>query len=240
MKLLAIETATEACSAALYLDGEIALRYQVEPRGHSELILGMMDALLAEAGLIPRQLDAMAFGRGPGSFTGVRIATGVVQGAAFGADLPVVPVSTLAALAQRGFREHGERRLLPAYDARMQELYWAAYEVGEQGLVERVESERVALAQDIPLPAGCGWYGVGSGWAAYGDALLTRLGAERVKGSDPAMLCSAYDVALLGAAGFSRGEAVAPHAALPIYLRDRVANKPGTNPHISPGGPSNI
>lgn len=226
MKLLAIETATEACSAALYIDGEIGLRYQVKPRGHSELILGMLDALLAEAGLLPSQLDAMAFGRGPGSFTGVRIATGVVQGAAFGADLPVVPVSTLAALAQRAFREHGERRLLPAYDARMQELYWAAYEVDSQGLVQPVEPERVARVEVIPRPAGIGWYGVGSGWAAYGEQMLMRFGDGVVKGFDPDMLCSAFDVALLGVAGFERGESVMPEAALPIYLRDKVASKP--------------
>jgi len=226
MKLLAIETATEACSAALYIDGEIGLRYEVKPRGHSELLLGMMDALLAEADLKPAQLDAMAFGRGPGSFTGVRIATGVVQGAAFGAELPVVPVSTLAALAQRAFRERGERRLLPAYDARMQELYWAAYQVDEQGLVQPVQSERVARVEQIPQPEGAGWYGVGSGWAAYGDVLLDRLGSAVVTGSDPDLLCSAFDVALLGVAGFERGEAVMPEAALPIYLRDNVAVKP--------------
>jgi tRNA threonylcarbamoyladenosine biosynthesis protein TsaB len=226
MKLLAIETATEACSAALYVDGEIGLRYEVRPRGHSELILGMMDALLAEAELKPEQLDAMAFGRGPGSFTGVRIATGVVQGAAFGADLPVVPVSTLAALAQRAFREQGERRLLPAYDARMQELYWAAYEVDEQGLVQAVATERVARVEWIPSPEGIGWYGVGSGWAAYGEALQERFGGAVVKASNPDLLCSAFDVALLGVAGFERGESVMPEAALPLYLRDNVASKP--------------
>jgi tRNA threonylcarbamoyladenosine biosynthesis protein TsaB len=225
MKLLAIETATEACSAALYLDGEIGLRFQVKPRGHSELILAMMDELLAEAGLSPAQLDALAFGRGPGSFTGVRIATGVVQGAAFGAGLPVVPVSTLAALAQRAYREHGEQRLLPAYDARMQELYWGGYTIDARGLVQPAAPERVALVEDIPAPAGADWYGVGSGWAAYGQALRRRLGGNLVKGSDPNLLCSAYDVALLGVAGFARGEAVAPEAALPIYLRDKVANK---------------
>jgi tRNA threonylcarbamoyladenosine biosynthesis protein TsaB len=225
MKLLAIETATEACSAALYLDGEILLRYQVKPRGHSELILGMLDELLTEAGLSPGQLDAMAFGRGPGSFTGVRIATGVVQGTAFGADIPVVPISTLAALAQRAYREQGEDKLLPAYDARMQQLYWAAYRVNEKGLVELIGSEQVLSVDDIGLPAGQGWYGVGSGWAAYGDQLLVRLGAHVVKGSDPEMLCSAYDVVLLGVEAFGRGKAVSAESALPVYLRDNVARK---------------
>ncbi len=104
MKLLAIETAAEACSAALWVDGEVSHQYRVEPRRHSELILPMMQSLLADANLHLGQLDALAFGRGPGGFTGVRIATGVVQGAAFSVDLPVVPVSTLAALAQRAYR----------------------------------------------------------------------------------------------------------------------------------------
>ena len=114
MKILAIETATEACSAALLIDGKIIERYQVQPRMHSQLILPMMNELLAEAGVALTALDAIAFGRGPGAFTGVRIAVGVAQGAAFAADLPVVPVSTLAALAQGAVRESGGRRLLPA------------------------------------------------------------------------------------------------------------------------------
>ena len=225
MKLLAIETATEACSAALYIDGDIHLRYQVKPRGHSELILGMLESLVAESGLRPSQLDAMAFGRGPGSFTGVRIATGVVQGVAFGADIPVVPVSTLAALAQRAYRELGEQMLLPAYDARMQELYWAGYRVNDRGLVELVGREQVISVAEIPMPAETGWYGVGSGWGVYGPQLLKRIGGDRVKGSEPAMLCSAHDIALLGAEGFRQGQAVAPEMALPVYLRDNVATK---------------
>lgn len=224
MKLLAIETATEACSAALYLDGEVSLRYQVKARGHSELILGMMDELLAEAGLKVRELDALAFGRGPGSFTGVRIATGVAQGTAFGADLPVVPVSTLAALAQRGFREHGERRLLPAYDARMGELYWAAYEINADGLAELVNAEQVIPAEAVTAPLGSGWFGLGSGWAAYGDELSKRLSGA-ISRFDPDLLCSAHDIALLGVAGFAAGQAVAPELALPVYLRDNVAQK---------------
>lgn len=224
MKLLAIETATEACSAALLIDGEIELRYAVKPRGHSELLLQMMDSLLAEAELKPTQLDALAFGRGPGSFTGVRIATGVAQGAAFAADLPVVPVSTLAALAQRAYRERGERYLLPSYDARMGELYWAAYQVGENELVAGVVDEAVAPAGDVTLPAGGSWYGVGSGWSAEGELLQKRL-ADRLTGFDPLMLCSAEEIALLGADDFRRGSAVPPELALPVYLRNQVAKK---------------
>ncbi len=224
MKLLAIETATEACSAALLIDGEIRLRYQVKARGHSELILGMMEDLLAEASLKPSQLDAMAFGRGPGSFTGVRIATGVIQGAAFGADLPVVPVSTLAALAQRAFREKGERQLLTAFDARMGELYWAAYRVGETELVSLVIEEEVATADRVRLPLAGDWYGVGSGWGVAAETLAKRLGDDLL-GYQAKMFCSAREIALLAAADFERGLGVAPELALPVYLRDEVAKK---------------
>lgn len=226
MKLLAIETATESCSAALFVDGDIRLRYQVQPRRHAELILPMMDGLLSEAGLLLRQLDALAFGRGPGSFTGVRIATGVVQGAAFAADLPVVPVSTLAALAQRCFRERGVRQLLAAYDARMNELYWGGFQVAADGLSQPLLAEQVASPETVALPAGRGWFGVGSGWGSYREVLFERLGPA-LQGADPDLLCSAEDVALLGVAGLQAGQAVAAEQALPVYLRDRVATPAG-------------
>ncbi|MCW8890569.1 MAG: tRNA (adenosine(37)-N6)-threonylcarbamoyltransferase complex dimerization subunit type 1 TsaB, partial [Sedimenticola sp.] len=208
MKILAIETATEACSAALLIDDVIISRYQVQPRMHSQLILPMMDELLAEADVGLSSLDAIAFGRGPGAFTGVRIAVGVAQGAAFASDLPVVAVSTLAALAQRGYREQGFQRLLPAYDARMNEVYWGCYEVNQTGLVEPVFGESVSAPDAVERPDGSGWYGVGAGWGSYSDALKQRLG-ERLAGEKPELLCSAEDVARLGVAGFESGEAVA-------------------------------
>ncbi len=226
MKLLAIETATEACSAALYLDGEIRLRLRVEPRRHSELVLPMMDDLLSEAETKLIQLDGLAFGCGPGSFTGVRIATGVIQGSAFAADLPVVPVSTLAALAQGCFRENGERNLLPAYDARMGELYWGCYRIDEAGLVQAVCPESVVAPDLVSLPEGGDWFGVGSGWAAYAKELQQRL-APGITGFRGDTLCSAWDVALLGVRGLEEGGGVSAEKALPVYLRDRVAWKSG-------------
>ena len=222
MKLLAIETATEACSAALYVDGEIQQRYQVQPRRHSELILPMMEQLLAEAQLGLGQLDALAFGRGPGSFTGVRIATGVIQGAAFAADLPVVPVSTLAALAQRAFREQGFQRILPAYDARMNEIYWAGYQVDGEGLVRPVLAEQVVSPERVTAPQGRGWHGVGSGWKAYREVLSANLGTA-LDSCDAELLCSALDLARLAVDDYLAGKAVAAEQALPIYLRDQVA-----------------
>lgn len=224
MKLLAIETATEACSAALWLDGELLTRHQLAPRRHAELILPMMDQLLAEAGVGLNRLDALAFGRGPGSFTGVRIATGVIQGAALGVDLPVVPVSTLATLAQGAFRIHGERRVLAAFDARMGELYWGAFQAGQDGLVEVQQHECVAGVDTLPLPRGEGWFGAGSGWEAYGSALSQRLGPA-LRGVDSKLLCDAEDLARLAVTAFERGDGVAADQALPVYLRDQVAKK---------------
>jgi tRNA threonylcarbamoyladenosine biosynthesis protein TsaB len=224
MKLLAIETATEACSAALLIDHEVSLRYEIKPRGHSELILTMMDELLAEAGIEAKQLDAMAFGRGPGSFTGVRIATGVIQGAAFAAEVPVVPVSTLAALAQRAYRDKGEPNLLPAFDARMGELYWGAYRVGDDDLVKPIFQEQVATAEQVRLPLDQEWYGVGSGWGVSGARLGERLGLSLL-GYQSKIYCSAQDVARLAAADFRNGLAVPAEQALPVYLRNDVTHK---------------
>ena len=149
MKLLAIDTATEACSAALYIDGNILEKYEVAPRQHAELILPMIDALLAEAELELASLDGLAFGRGPGAFTGVRIATGIVQGLAFASDLPVVPVSTLAAMAQGAANQ--SNTILSAIDARMGEIYWAIFTVGDDGLVKPQSDEQVTKPEVLNI-----------------------------------------------------------------------------------------
>ena len=146
MKILALDTATEACSAALLSgDGSVYERHDIAPRRHAELILPMVDGILTEAGLGLNDLDAIAFGRGPGAFTGVRIAAGVTQGLALGAGLPVIPVSSLAALAQPALGKAAI--VLPAIDARMGEVYWAAYESDQDGLVTALAGEQVALAR---------------------------------------------------------------------------------------------
>lgn len=220
MKLLAIDTATDACSAALSIDGDIRERFEIAPRAHTELILPMIDELLAEAGIAVSQLDAMAFGRGPGAFTGVRIAVGVTQGIAFGADLPVVPVSTLAAVAQ-GIEAD---KVLVALDARMDEVYWGAYRRNGAGLMELVGEECVSAPDSVLLPAGKNWFGAGSGWSAYADTLMARC-AEQIVAKEDACFPRARDVAVLGSAGFEAGQTVAAEHALPVYLRDKVTWK---------------
>ncbi|HXH02220.1 MAG TPA: tRNA (adenosine(37)-N6)-threonylcarbamoyltransferase complex dimerization subunit type 1 TsaB [Candidatus Competibacteraceae bacterium] len=221
LKILALDTATEACSAAVLVGDEVIERFAVAPRRHAELILPMLEAVLAEAGLRPAQLDAVAFGRGPGSFTGVRIATGVAQGIACAADLPVAPVSTLAAIARQVIAGRGVKRVAAALDARMGELYWGLYQADDEGGVTALAAECVAPAESVPLPAGADWYGAGSGWAAYGSALRQRLA---VVGSWDDCYPRAGDIGRLGALAWRRGQLLAAEAALPVYLRDNVAH----------------
>ncbi|MEA3276108.1 MAG: tRNA (adenosine(37)-N6)-threonylcarbamoyltransferase complex dimerization subunit type 1 TsaB [Pseudomonadota bacterium] len=221
MKVLAIDASGESCSAALLLGSQLEQRLSREPRRHGELILAMMDDLLKQAGITLSVLDALAFGRGPGSFTGVRIATAVVQGAAFGADLPVVPVSTLAALAQGHFRTQGRVRSLPAFDARMGEVYWGCYVLGDTGLMQPVCEEQVAAPERVSVPADAGWHGIGSGWAAHGEALCRRMG-PRLQSVSMDGICESRDIAVLAAAEVTAGRFVTAERALPVYLRDRV------------------
>lgn len=222
MKLLALDTSEDACSAALNLDGEILARFALAPRKHTALILPMIDALLLEAGIKPSGLDAIAFGRGPGSFTGVRIAAGVVQGIALGLDIPVVPISTLAALALGCQRETGEYRILTALDARMGELYCAAYEVQKPSEVRLVGEEALLKPEMVKVPDSGDWFGAGSGWSAWPEALAlaTGLPSDRWRGD---LLCRAEDVARLAMTELEAGRAVAADEAIPVYLRDKVA-----------------
>ena len=223
MKLLAVETSTEACSAALFIDGTITERFELAPKIHTQLILPMIDSLMTEAGLKPQQLDALAFSRGPGSFTGVRIATGVIQGIALGADLPVVPVSTLAAIAQDFFDNNAENVAYVAMDARMGEIFWGVYRRDDQGYAELIGIEAVTPAASVEFPDLTG-VGVGSGWAVYSQELTPRL-AGLVTHYQADKLPRAGAIARLGARGFERGLAIAVEQAMPVYLRDKVAKK---------------
>ncbi len=226
MKLLAIDTTETACSVALALDGDAIWRYRVAPRQHSELVLPMAAELLEEAGLPLSRLDAIAFSRGPGSFTGVRIATAVAQGLALGADLPLVPVSTLLSLAQGAFREAGAAHVLAALDARMGELYWAAVEVGDEG-PRLLSEERVAPPPRVTAPGRDDWVAVGSGWDAHLEALMPRFRPVRVLHG---WQIHARDVAAVGAVERARGGGVPPERALPVYLRNEVAKKSAVQP----------
>jgi tRNA threonylcarbamoyladenosine biosynthesis protein TsaB len=219
MKLLAIETATEACSVALWLDGEVRERFEIAPRRHTELVLPWADELLAEAGVSRTQLDAIAVGRGPGAFTGVRLAVALAQGMALALDKPVLPISTLAVLALPA-RAPGSD-VLAAIDARMGEVYLGWFHSDEQRGVVAVGPEWMAVPGSVAIDAP-DLVGVGSGFAAaegaLAEALIGRLGL-----CDPLALPHAADLARLAALAFERGEAIAPDRLEPAYLRDKVA-----------------
>jgi tRNA threonylcarbamoyladenosine biosynthesis protein TsaB len=227
VRILALETATDACSAAISINGEVRERFEVAPRRHVALLLPFVDSLLADAGLSVRQLDAVAFGRGPGSFTGLRIAAGMAQGIAFGAGLPVVPVSTLAALAQYCARERGAAAVLAALDARMQEVYFGAFRMAADGLMVAAGEEVVCAPAGVPVPPAADWYAAGDGWCAHGEPLRARLPFKLAGLMDTARPHAA-DVARLAAVVLSRGGALAPEQAAPVYLRNHVADKPGS------------
>jgi tRNA threonylcarbamoyladenosine biosynthesis protein TsaB len=220
MKILALDTATEACSAALLIDDEVIERHELAPRRHAALILPMIEAVLAEAGIGTGELDAVAFGRGPGAFTGVRIATGVVQGIAFAADLPVAPVSTLAAIAREVMTDHGAKQVVAAIDARMNEVYVGAYRAAEDGGVVLIGDEQVCAPDAPDLDAQSDWIGAGSGWVAHAETLSRRLGVATWWGE---IYPRAGEIAALGALAYQKGEVVVAEQALPVYLRDNVA-----------------
>lgn len=221
MKILAIDTSTEACSVALYLDGALQER-MVLGQQHSTRLLAMVDGLLDEAGMGLTQLDGLAFGRGPGGFTGLRIGAGVVQGLAFGADLPVAPISSLAALAQAQSQTH--TRIMSALDARMGQVYWGMFRRAADGRVRAEGVEQVLRPDAVPLPEGQDWWGVGSGFDVYRATIEQRLGT-RLAGVTPGQYPSARQVAMLGAEELVAGRGVSAELALPVYVRDEVAHR---------------
>jgi len=220
MRLLALDTSTEACSAALMLGDEVRLRFELTERGHAELILPMIDALLAEAGIRLSSLDGLAFGRGPGGFTGLRIAAGVAQGLAFGAGLPVAPVSSLAAVAEQVQADEGER-ILVCNDARMGELYWAAFERIVNGGIGPASPECVAPPARVAEGIEGLRHAAGNGLVRYPE-LRARLESAGLRVHDE-LYPRADAIARLGAVELAAGRGVDASLALPIYVRDDVA-----------------
>lgn len=217
MKLLALDTSTENCSLALWLDGQVLSKQTVAGQRHSELILPMLDELLAESGVSLGSLDGIAFGEGPGSFTGLRIGCGVAQGLALGADLPVLGISTLMALAEAS----GEQRVLACLDARIGEIYIAAYERVSDDWTPRFDPA-LCLAKDAPALPGTGWVGLGSGFSAYPEALQARY-AGQVMRADGGVYPQASAMAALAARRFALGQGMDAALAAPVYIRNKVA-----------------
>lgn len=224
--ILALDTSSEACSAALWSEGEIIEEFEVIPRRQAAMILPMIEKVLHAGGVSTKALDAVAFGRGPGSFTGLRIAAGVTQGIAFGAGIPVVPVSTLAALALQAFQRSGHHHVIASLDAKIGEVYWGCFHVdGDE--VQSLHDERLSLPERVvfvhPESSEQSWYGAGTGWRLY-TGELARL-RETLTGCDENLLPRAGDVARLAVNLYRRGEVVAADDAAPVYLRDKVAER---------------
>ncbi|MEZ5613856.1 MAG: tRNA (adenosine(37)-N6)-threonylcarbamoyltransferase complex dimerization subunit type 1 TsaB [Rhodocyclaceae bacterium] len=217
MKLLALESSTELFTAALYLDGRIVEREGARGVPHSEIALPLVCALIEAERLALTDLDGIAFGAGPGAFTGLRLAASMAQGLAVGAGLAVLGVGSLEALAL----DAGAGRVYACTDARMNELYCAAYRVAAEAS-ETVLAPVVCPPGAAPLPPGTGWLGCGSGFAAAGEALMARLGGC-LEGVRPESRPRAGAVARLAAPRFARGEAVDAALAAPCYVRDKVA-----------------
>lgn len=220
--LLAIDTATEACSAALLQGEKIISRFKIAPREHTKLILPMMDEVLEEANVKLSDIDAVAFGRGPGAFTGVRIATGVAHGLSLAIDKQLLPISTLAAIAQQVFEEQGADRCIAAIDARMGEVYWGKYIVKNSVMIlqgEEVVSKPEALLNALDNKS---WTVAGSGWDEYADqlSLSNQENIIKIEG----VLPSAKYLVRLAMEDWRQGKSVSAEQAQPIYLRDKVAD----------------
>lgn len=225
MRILAIDTATEACSAALWNDGNTCAHFELCPREHTQRILPIVQDILTQGGVSLTDLDALAFGRGPGSFTGVRIGIGIAQGLALGAELPMIGVSTLATMAQGAWRKQGASRVLAAIDARMGEVYWAEYQRDAQGVWHGENTEAVLkpeVVQQRLAELEGEWATVGTGWAAWPD--MTQ-GANVTLSDGDVLLPEAEDMLPIACQLLEQGKTVAVDKAEPVYLRNEVAWK---------------
>ncbi|TKB44092.1 tRNA (adenosine(37)-N6)-threonylcarbamoyltransferase complex dimerization subunit type 1 TsaB [Thalassotalea mangrovi] len=228
MNYLAIDASTEACSVALQYQGEQFSRYELSPQSHSKLLLPQVDQVLSEAGIGLKQLDGLIFGRGPGSFTGVRIGIGVAQGLAYSAGLPVVGVSTLQAMAQQALQESKLTEAVAAIDARMAEIYCGCFKADDNGIMQPVADEQVfspallaAKLNDLELNHS-DVAGVGSAWQSYPQELID---CQLNRIDDVIRFPKAEYMLAIGAQALANGEGVDAALAQPVYVRDTVTWK---------------
>ncbi|CAJ0991875.1 tRNA (adenosine(37)-N6)-threonylcarbamoyltransferase complex dimerization subunit type 1 TsaB [Pantoea sp. Nvir] len=225
-RILALDTATEACSAALNNKQQVSACFEITPREHAQRILPLIDGLLHAQNLDLAELDVLAFGRGPGSFTGVRIGIGIAQGLALGARLPMIGISTLVTLAQGAYRLQGATRVLSAVNARMGEVYWAEYQRDEQGfwqgeMSESIFSIKTALCRMQSLEGE--WFIAGSGWQVWPSQLHKE--HSLILKASGVELPTAEDMLPLAQQMWQHGKTVSPEEASPSYLRNKVACK---------------
>lgn len=214
MNILALETSTSACSVALQHGSKVYSRHEIAPMQHARLVLPMIEALLDESSLTLGQLDAIAYGCGPGSFTGIRIASSVAQGLGFAANVPIIQISSLAAMAQTAYQLYQWRRLLVAVDARMGQVYWAQYHtVNDDYVMLEGEERLITPGQDLISLEGADWYGVGDAWDKYAAQLV------KPNTANTTLLPHAASVLTLAKIKFKEGQLITPKAAIPVYLR---------------------
>lgn len=218
MKLLAIDTATEACSVAVMVSDDTFCRFEICPQQHSQRLLPMVDEVLTQAQVNVGDLDGLIYGRGPGSFTGVRIATGMIQGLALGTGLPVAGVSTLAAMAQQVMDETGADMVVSAIDARMGEVYFAQYQ-NQKGIAVEVDEECVCAPEIAAQRLPATFVPAGTGWSAY------PVLSAAITGHASVLYPSAEAMLKLGHQKFQQGEVTSADNIHPVYLRDKVTWK---------------
>ena len=221
--VLALDTSSDACTVALQHGTEIEEIFRIIPRAHNEQILPMVQDVMARTQLQLQELDLLVVGRGPGSFTGLRIATGVVQGLAFGLAKPVAPVSTLACLAQGQFRSGGQQKIMVALHARKEEIYWGCFEIVD-GIAKPVAEECVLDCRDLVLPKPGNWFGVGSGWK-HRNLIEHAMGIQ-VEGVELNAYPVGRDLLTLGIRDHLQGRSIPAEAVSPVYLREKVASTP--------------
>lgn len=218
LRMLAFDTSTTACSVALLNDTQVKTAHVVAPMQQAKLILPLIHDLLAEQDLALTDLDAIAYGRGPGSFTGVRIAASVAQGLGYATSLPLIAVSSLAILAQTAFLERQWEQCLVAVDARTQQIYWGRYAINGSGHMELEGAEQLTSPNEVKIPNNTKWYGIGDGWENYKETWDNRLeGQPLTLGAE--LLPSAKALLTLAEVKFNQGEVIAPFEAIPVYLR---------------------
>lgn len=230
MNYLALDASTEACSVALQLDGKVSASYELCPQSHSLRLLPMIDDLLKGAGIELADIDGLIFGQGPGSFTGVRIGVGVAQGLAFSANLPVVGVSSLQAMAQQAYSQHDQKQVIAAIDARMSEVYNGYYTLDEDNIMQIQQGEAVTppehLAEQLADVVNEPFYAVGTGWNAYSDKLGEKLSTLKLNEDSPDILFPSAEAMLtIGIAKLEQGLGVTAENAQPVYVRDTVSWK---------------
>lgn len=221
MRVLSLDTATEACSAALWIDGSVRARFEIAGRTHTQCLLPMVHGLMAEAALGFSQLDGLVCGVGPGSFAGVRIGVGYAKGLAMALDLPVLPVTSLELLAQQAIGR-GSMQVLAAIDARMSEIYFGAFAADARGIAILQAPAQVTSPEQLGFASPGDWAGIGTGWGAYERVLRARIVA-RVKDVDPAALPRAEDAFARAVPAFIAGLVESADDLAPVYLRDKVA-----------------